>query len=116
MGHDVAKQLLNENPAANVIYAHGDIMALGALAALRELGKVPGRDVLIVSIDGLKEAVEHIIDGTIAATEFNDPKLAAISFDTMERYAAGQTIAPRIIIKGHMIDRSNAKALMSETF
>jgi ABC-type sugar transport system substrate-binding protein len=116
MGHDVAKQLLRDNPTANAIYAHGDIMALGALSAVQEIGKVPGKDVTIVSIDGLKEAVEHVIDGSIAAILFNDPRLAAISLDTIEKYAAGQAIAPRITIQGHMIDAANARAMLAETF
>jgi ABC-type sugar transport system substrate-binding protein len=102
MAHDVAKRLLVEHPGANVIFTHADIMALGALSAARELARVPGRDLFIVSIDGLREAVQDVIDGSIA--------------NTLRQYAAGQAIPPRIIIEGRMIDRTNAKPMIRETF
>jgi galactofuranose transport system substrate-binding protein len=112
----VARQLLEENPSANAIYAHADIMALGVLSALQELGKTPGKDVIVVSIDGLREAVQAIVESKIAAVEFNDPRLAPASFDAIERYAAGQPVGPRLVVPGHIIDRTNAAALIGETF
>jgi ABC-type sugar transport system substrate-binding protein len=112
----VVRRLLAENPGVNAIYAHADIMALGALAAVEELGKVPGKDVTIVSIDGLKEAVQKVLEGKIAAVEFNDPRLAARAFDAIESYVSGQPLPARIIVPGHIIDRANAAALMAETF
>ena len=107
--HEVCKQLLSANPTATVVYTHGDVMALGALDAMKEVGKAPGKDMTVVSIDGLKEAVRHVIDGTIAAIAFNDPRFGAISFDTIEQYAKGQTIPPRVTVKGLIIDRTNAQ-------
>jgi ABC-type sugar transport system substrate-binding protein len=115
-GYDVAKRLLMAHPGANVIFAHADTMALGALAAVRELKRVPGKDIFIVSIDGLKEAVQGVMDGTIAAVVFNDPRLAAISLDTMEQYAGFHTVAQRIVVQGYLIDRSNAAQMLHETF
>jgi ribose transport system substrate-binding protein len=112
----VVRQLLAENPTVDAIYTHGDIMALGALSAVQDVGKTPGKDVIIVSIDGLKEAVQGILEGKIAAVEFNDPRLAGVSFDAIERYAAGEPVSPRIIMPGHIIDRTNAAGLMGETF
>jgi ribose transport system substrate-binding protein len=91
-------------------------MALGALAAVQDLGKSPGRDVSIVSIDGLREAVEDIVDGKIAAVEFNDPRLGATAFDAIDQYASGRSLPPRVIVSGHMIDRTNAASSLGETF
>jgi ABC-type sugar transport system substrate-binding protein len=112
----LVRQLLAENPTANAIFAHGDVMALGAVSAVQDVGKTPGKDVTIVSIDGLKEAVQNVLEGKIAAIEFNDPKLAATAFDAIEHYSAGHAMAPRLIVPGHIIDRTNAAALMGETF
>jgi ribose transport system substrate-binding protein len=113
-GHDVAKELLAGCPKCTVIYAQNDNMALGALAAVRELGKTPGKDVLIVGVDGLKEAVQNIIDGTIGATIFNSPRMGAITFATIEKYGLGQHIEPAVVVKGPVIDRSNAAAMIAE--
>jgi ribose transport system substrate-binding protein len=112
----VARRLLGAHPETRIVYAHADVMALGAVAALRDLGREPGRDVMVVSIDGLREAVEHVVDGSIAAIEYNDPKLAGRSLDAVEDYAAGRPVSSRIVVPGHIIDRTNASALMSETF
>ncbi len=112
----IVRQLLAQNPNVTAIYAHADIMALGALSAVQDLGKIPGKDVTIVSIDGLREAVQYVLEGKIAAVEFNDPKLAGAAFDAIEHYAAGQALGPRIVVPGHIIDRTNAAALMHETF
>jgi ribose transport system substrate-binding protein len=114
LGHDVAKQLLVKHPDANVIYSHNDAMALGALSAIKEVGKAPGKDVIIVSVDGVKEAVQHVIDGSIAATAYNDPKFGWIAFDTIEKYRTGQAIPPKIVIRGPIIDSSNAASMIAE--
>jgi ribose transport system substrate-binding protein len=115
-GHSVTKQLLAQYPTATVIFTHNDTMALGALDAVKELKKVPGKDVMIVSVDGLKEVVQHIADGTIAATAFNSPRFGAISFQTLEKYAEGVVPPPKIILKGPVIDKTNAAAMVSEAF
>jgi ribose transport system substrate-binding protein len=116
IGHNVAKQLLTQYPTATVVFTHNDTMALGVLDALRDVKRVPGKDVLIVSVDGLKEVVQHIADGTIAATAFNSPRFGAISFQTLEKYAEGVVPPPKIILKGPVIDKTNAGAMLSEAF
>jgi ribose transport system substrate-binding protein len=116
IGHDVAKQLLVKYPRSNVIYAHADAMALGALAAVRELGKIPGKDVLILSNGGLKEAIDDVVNGTIAAIEFSDPKFGALTHSTIRKYASGQAIPPRILVRAPVIDKTNVASMMAEGF
>jgi ribose transport system substrate-binding protein len=115
-GHDTAKELLSLCPECNVVYAHNDNMALGALAAIRERGKAPGRDVMVVGVDGLREAVKDVMDGTMAATVFNDPRVGAITFTTIERYGKGNAIPRQIVVKGPVIDRNNAPTMIAEAF
>src|SRR5205085_8635194 len=47
------------------VYAHNDDMALGAIQAIEEAGKVPGKDIKVVSIDGGKAALQAVADGKI---------------------------------------------------
>jgi ribose transport system substrate-binding protein len=115
-GHDVTKALLARYSNADVVYTANDFMALGALDAIRESGKVPGKDVLLVSIDGFKEAVQHVIDGSIAAISFNSPKLGAITMEAIERYAAGEHVPTRVVVRGPIIDSTNAASMLSEAF
>src|SRR5262249_35913875 len=105
-----------EFPTADVIYAANDGMVLGALAAVKESGKVPGKGVILLSIDGFKESVQHVIDGWIAAVVFNGPHLAAGPVCPIARYATGWVPPPRVVVKGPVIDGTNAKTMISEAF
>src|SRR5271156_439121 len=62
-GRQTAEALLQAHPEANVVYAHNDEMAIGAIAAIEAAGKKPGKDILVVSIDGEKDGLQAIIDG-----------------------------------------------------
>ena len=56
-GRQVAETLLQAHPDATAVYAHNDEMALGAIAAIEAAGKKPGKDIIVVSIDGEKDGV-----------------------------------------------------------
>ena len=47
----------------DVLYAHNDDMAIGAIQAIEGAGLKPGKDIIIVSIDGVKGAFEAMIAG-----------------------------------------------------
>ncbi|MBB5041413.1 ABC transporter substrate-binding protein [Shinella fusca] len=109
-GRQVAEALLQAHPDADIIYAHNDEMAMGAIAALEAAGKVPGKDVLVLSIDGGKEAVQAVVDGKIAAVVECNPRFGPKAFETMQRYAKGEKIDPMIINDDKFYDASNAAA------
>ncbi len=69
---------------------------MGAIAALEAAGKVPGKDVLVLSIDGGKEAVQAVVDGKIAAVVECNPRFGPKAFETMARYAKGEAIEPGV--------------------
>ncbi|HEY0082089.1 MAG TPA: ABC transporter substrate-binding protein, partial [Pyrinomonadaceae bacterium] len=50
------------------VYAHNDEMALGAIQALEAANMRPGTDVLIISVDGQKSALQAILDGKMNVT------------------------------------------------
>lgn len=58
-------ELTKEGQEINLVYAHNDDMALGAIEAIKEFGIKPGKDIKIVSIDGTKEAIIAIKDGNL---------------------------------------------------
>src|SRR6476659_937463 len=93
-GRQVAETLLQAHPDADIIYAHNDEMALGAIAALEAAGKTPGKDVLIISIDGEHDAINAILEGKMGATVECNPKFGPKAMDAVERYGKGETLAP----------------------
>ena len=115
-GRQVAETLLQAHPDATVIYAHNDEMAMGAIAALEAAGKVPGKDVLVVSIDGGKDAIQAIVDGKMGATVECNPRFGPKAFDTMERYGKGETIEPWVMNVDRFYDKDTAAADLPEAY
>ena len=85
------QDLLQAHPDVNVIYAHNDDMALGAMQVLTESGR---NDVLISGVDGLSEALEVMADGgPYVASALNDPKyLGDVTIQVAMALAAGKTV------------------------
>ncbi|MBB5220065.1 LacI family transcriptional regulator [Treponema rectale] len=49
----------------DVVYAENDDMAIGAVEAIRETGKEPGKDIIIISFDAGRRALELVKQGVI---------------------------------------------------
>src|SRR3954471_2048408 len=65
-GKEVMEAFLKaEGKNINVLYAHNDDMALGAIQAIEEAGLKPGVDITIISIDGVKGAFEAMMAGKL---------------------------------------------------
>ncbi len=115
-GRQVAEALLQAHPDADIIYAHNDEMAIGAISAIEAAGKVPGKDILVLSIDGGKEAVQAVVDGKIGAVVECNPRFGPKAFETMARYAKGEKIEPWVINNDKFYDSSNAKAEIADAY
>lgn len=115
-GRQVAETLLQAHPDATAIYAHNDEMAMGAIAAIEAAGKVPGKDIIIVSIDGTRDALQAIIDGKLGATVECSPHFGPKAYDTLASYAAGETIPPKVINEDRFFDKSNAAEFVAEAY
>lgn len=55
--------LKSEGKKIDVLYAHSDDMALGAIQAIEDYGLKPGRDIIIVSVDAVRGAFEAMSNG-----------------------------------------------------
>lgn len=97
----------------NAVYAHNDDMALGAIQALEEAGMNPGKDVIVISIDGVKEAFEAMVKGTLNASVECNPLMGPILFDTIEKVRAGEQVPKYIQNKDQLFDQSNAAQVIS---
>ncbi len=115
-GRQVMETLLQAHPDVTAVYAHNDEMAIGAIAALEAAGKVPGKDVIIVSIDGTRDALQAIIDGKLGATVECSPFFGPKAFDTLVAYANGEAIPEKIINPDKFFDSSNAAEFIDEAY
>jgi ABC-type sugar transport system substrate-binding protein len=115
-GQKVMEQLIQANPEINAVYAHNDEMAIGAIQALKDAGREPGEDVTIVSIDGTRDALQAIINGELGATVESNPRFGPLTFETIERFLAGEPIPQEIILADRFFDKSNAKKYIDSAY
>jgi len=95
-GLKAAEDMLVAAPDINVIFAENDSMALGAVTAVKNAGK-EGK-ITIVGIDGQREALALIKEGTYGATGLNSPiELARTTVDIALRYLAGERGFPALV-------------------
>ncbi|WP_457941367.1 ABC transporter substrate-binding protein [Mesorhizobium sp. 10J20-29] len=108
LGRQVMETLLQAHPDVNIVYAHNDEMAIGAIQALELAGRKPGEDVLVVSIDGTRDALQAIIDGKMGVTVESSPFFGPLACEVMKRYANGETIEPWVQVKDRIFTKDNA--------
>lgn len=65
---EVTARILRSHPEVSVIWAANDEMALGALQAIREAGRTPGKDILVGGVDLSRAALLRIADGSLAVS------------------------------------------------
>lgn len=80
----------------NVLYAHNDDMAIGAIQAIEEAGLKPGKDILIISIDGVKGAFEAMMAGKLNVTIECNPLLGPQLMQAARDVVAGKPVPKRI--------------------
>ena len=100
----------------DTIFVHNDDMAIGVLQALKGAGIMPGQDVMVIGIDGQKEAVQAIIDGEMACTVTCSPDYGPIIFDTIEKLLKGELVSQNIVMPGYVIDETNAAQELDSAF
>ncbi|KEZ78772.1 ABC transporter substrate-binding protein [Salinisphaera hydrothermalis] len=105
----VMSQILLSHPDVNAVYAQSDTMALGAIKAIQQFGKTPGKDIQVVSIDGTTEAVKLVANGQIAADIETNPRFGKRAFQAIHDYMNGQPVKQTIIMHDHLFTPANAQ-------
>jgi simple sugar transport system substrate-binding protein len=96
----------------NAVYAHNDDMALGAIQAIEEAGLKPGTDIIVVSIDGVKDAFQAMVDGKLNCTVECNPLLGPAAFDAVEALTSGKELPKKTIVQDKLFEQSQAKEVI----
>jgi ribose transport system substrate-binding protein len=116
-GQKVMENLIQAHgKSITAVYTHNDEMALGAIQALKAANMNPGKDVLVVSVDGQKSALQAIVAGDMNATVECNPRFGPVAFDTLEKFKRGEKIDAKIINQDRFFDSANAPQLVGEAF
>jgi simple sugar transport system substrate-binding protein len=98
-----------DGKSITALYAHNDDMALGAIQAIEEAGLKPGKDIIIVSIDGVRGAFEAMVEGKLNCTVECNPLIGPQLFDAVEKLARGEQVPKRLTVEEGVFDQSVAK-------
>lgn len=94
------------------LFAHNDDMALGAIQAIKEAGKKPGEDILVVSIDAVKQAFVAMKNGEMNCTVECNPMIGEQLFDLIEQVAAGEEVPKRVAVEEGVFTQEDAAELL----
>lgn len=112
-GKEVMEAFLKKHGRGfDIVYAHNDDMALGAAQAIEEAGLKPGKDVVIISIDAIKEAIQAVAAGRLNCTVECNPLFGPKVYDLVAKVVAGQPVERLQYNKDELFDSRNAAAAL----
>ena len=113
---DVAATMMKTYPDLKIICCNNDVMAMGAVEAVKESGKVLNQDVYVIGMDGTDEAYESIRQGELSATvsmfPFYESQMAT---ECAVRILLGQEMPSVIWTPAMVTDATNVDADEAET-
>ncbi|HET6439918.1 MAG TPA: ABC transporter substrate-binding protein [Anaeromyxobacter sp.] len=107
-GKAVMEAFLKADKNIQVLFAHNDQMALGAIQAIKEAGLQPGKDITIVSIDAVKGAFEAMVKGELNCSVECSPLLGPQALQAVKDLRAGKKLPGRIWTIEGIFDETNA--------
>jgi simple sugar transport system substrate-binding protein len=113
-GKEVMEAFLRspEGKDINALFSHNDDMAIGAIQAIEAAGKKPGKDIVIVSVDGVHDAFEALKAGTLNCTVECNPLLGPGIFDLAEKILAGEKVDKIKYSEEGLFDETNYQTVI----
>ena len=92
----------------DLLYAHNDDMALGAIEAIEAAGGTPGKDIQIVSIDAVKDGMQALVDGKINFIVECNPLLGEQAADLVKKVVADETVEKSYFVEDQTFTQEQA--------
>ena len=112
---DVANALSQYGDKIEVVFCNNDAMALGALQSLQQAGRTVGKDVYLVGVDALSEAVQNVVDGNMTGTVLNDDVgQATAAAAATKLYVEGSKVEQYYWVDYVKVTKDNASQYLKE--
>jgi len=111
-GQTVMTSLLQAHSNINAVYSENDAMTYGAITAIKNAGKTPGKDIKIDTIDGTSEGVQDIVSGQVIADIETNPRFGPLVFGQIASYLSGGSVYSKLIITDHLFTTANAASAL----
>jgi simple sugar transport system substrate-binding protein len=92
----------------DLVYAHNDDMALGAIEAIEAAGAEPGVDIQIVSIDAVKDGMQALVDGKINFIVECNPLLGELAAGLVTDVLAGKDVEKEVYVEDQTFTQEQA--------
>ncbi len=113
-GKEVMEAFLKSGKKIDLLFAHNDDMALGAIEAIEGAGLKPGQDIKIVSVDAVKDGMQALADGKINFIAECNPLLGPQLMDLAEKVVAGEEVPQRVETEETTFTPETAKAALED--
>ncbi|MFC6089937.1 ABC transporter substrate-binding protein [Saccharothrix lopnurensis] len=113
-GKQVMEAFLKSVPDIDVVYAHNDDMGLGAIEAIKAAGKVPGKDIKIITVDAVKDGMTALAAGEINFIVECNPLLGKQLMELAKKVVAGEEVPTRVVTEETTFTSEQAKAALPE--
>ncbi|WEK54205.1 MAG: ABC transporter substrate-binding protein [Candidatus Cohnella colombiensis] len=113
-GKEVMQSFLQSNKNINVLYAHNDDMGLGAIQAIEAAGLVPGKDIIIITVDAVKDGMTAAAEGKINYIVECNPLLGPQLMQAVNDVLAGREIPQRIVTEEGTFTSAEAKTALPD--
>jgi ABC-type sugar transport system substrate-binding protein len=92
----------------DLVYAHNDDMALGAIEAIEAAGAEPGVDIQIVSIDAVRDGMQALVDGKINFIVECNPLLGELAAGLVTEVLAGEEVEKKVYVSDQTFNQEQA--------
>jgi galactofuranose transport system substrate-binding protein len=96
----------------NILFAHNDDMAIGAIQAIEEYGLKPGVDIKIISIDATHDGFQAMIEGKLNCVVECNPLLGPQFYEAVQNLMAGKKLPKETVTKEGVFPMEVAKDVM----
>ena len=108
-GKQVMEAFLKSVPKIDVVYAHNDDMGLGAIEAIEAAGKVPGKDIKVITVDAVHDGMQALADGKINYIVECSPLLGDQLMALAKKVVAGESVPERVVTEETTFTQEQAK-------
>jgi len=111
-GKEVMQSFLQAHKDIDVLYAHNDDMGLGAIQAIEAAGLVPGKDIIIITVDAVRDGMQAAAEGKINFIVECNPLLGPQLMDAVKAVVEGKEVPKRIVTEEGTFTSEEAKAAL----
>lgn len=100
----------------DVLYSHNDEMTHGALEALETTNIVPGKDLVIVTIDAQEDMIKKLREGVVNCVVECNPNAGWFVANAINRYFDGKELSHEIYMPETVFSESNLDAIPTRNY